>query len=108
MPRSRYLNGVLTVIAGLLALQVLDGATSPGRLAGAVEAEARAQGGDQPSEGGLVSAADQRKIMIAELKRLGAKLDAIDARLKAGLAVKVTDMPEIKMPAAPGGAASPK
>lgn len=90
--RLSYLNGVLTVIAVCLALLVID------RLdLGTPSAEAGPTA--QPDRGaGLISAADQRKIMIAEIKRLTTKVEGVDKALKEGISVKVTDMPEIKLP----------
>jgi hypothetical protein len=92
MRRNGYLNGVLTVIAVLLGLLVLDARP------GAGPAAARAQSEDQPGEGaGLISAGEQRKQMIAELRRISARLERLDARLNAVLNVKVTEMPAVKL-----------
>jgi hypothetical protein len=106
MRRNGYLNGVLTVIAVLLALLLADrhlaGSSAGTALAAAPE--------DQPTgEGaGLISASEQRKQMIAELRRMAARLERIEARLGAGISVKVTEMPELKAPASgDGGAAKP-
>ena len=97
MRSERYRDGMLTIIAVLLGLVVLQG--SGGGIPQVMpEAQASAQPSDEPSSGGLVSASEQRKIMIAELRRLGARLDRIEAKINAGLNVKVTDMPEIKVP----------
>lgn len=93
--RLGYLNAVLTVIAVMLGLLVAD------RLIVAPPAAQAVQpGADQPGRNpGLVSAADQRKAIISELKRLGTKLDQVERTMKSGISVKVTDMPEIKLPA---------
>ena len=101
--RVGYTNVVLTVIAVCLGLLVVD------RFSEAPEAEAQVQthsGSQQaadpkeePGRGaGLISAADQRKQMIAELKKLSAKVDALDKSVQAGLTVKVSEMPEITLP----------
>jgi hypothetical protein len=52
-----------------------------------------------PTEGGMISAAEQRKLMINELRALNARLGAIEARLGDGVNVTVTDMPEMNWPA---------
>jgi|CXWL01.1.fsa_nt_gi hypothetical protein len=82
-----YLNAVLTVIAVLLAMQVVrpEHGWTP-----SVQAE--------PGEAqGLVSAADQRKQMILALANMGTRLDKIEALLSKG--IKVSEMPELKLPA---------
>jgi hypothetical protein len=94
MRRTGYTNGVLTVIAGLLALNLFF---SPGNTPEVLPA-ARAQPVTEPvDEGtGLVSASEQRKVIIAELRRLGSKMDRLEAKLNSGLNVKVTEMPAAK------------
>jgi hypothetical protein len=97
---SGYTNGVLTVIAVLLALNVVN---RPWQ-APSVAAEALAQPAEVTTKGsGLVSPEDQRNAMIVELRRMAAKIDRIEARLASGLSVKVTEMPAAK-PADGGGA----
>lgn len=94
--RVGYTNVVLSVIAVCLGLLVID-RYSDGPAAAIAQTRS-----DQPGRGtGLVSAADQRKLMIAEIKKLSAKLDAIDKTMKSGLTVKVTEMPEITLPEQP-------
>ncbi len=89
--RTSYQNAALTAIALLLGLGLVD------RGADRV-ATARGAGEQPPSESaGMVSPAEQRRDMIAELRKANARLEAIEARLKAGLSVKVTDMPALKM-----------
>lgn len=97
MRNERYRDGVLTVIAVLLGMLVLQGSGVQGPSM-IPEAQASSQPGDEPTVGGLVSAGEQRKVMIAELRRIGARLDRIETRLNSGLNVKVTDMPPIKLP----------
>lgn len=97
--RSRsYLNGVLTVIAGLLALLVADRLSAPDASLGFTAAAVAQPDDESQPSGGLVSAADQRKLMIAELRKMSKRLDSIQSRLDSGLTVKVTEMPEIKFP----------
>lgn len=95
MRHHHAVRGSLTVVAVLLGLGLME------RLANgpsvALAAPQRSAGPDEG--GGLLSAAEQRKTIIAELKRISAQLEALDARLKNGISVKVTDMPEIKLPA---------
>jgi hypothetical protein len=85
-----YRNAVLTVIAVFLGLLVLDRFTSD-------DAGARAMA--QQSQPQLVSAAEQRKQIIQELKQLSSRLERLESRLNRELTVKVTEMPEIKLPA---------
>lgn len=96
MRRTTYLNGVLTVIAALLALLVVDrvGEGPVGTMA-----MAGPPTGEPDPKGGLVSAADQRKQIILELRALGKRLEQVEAQLKGGLSVKVTEMPELRLPA---------
>ena len=86
-----YTNGVLTVIAAALALNVAVNLGSTGALTAAAEA--------QPQTGpltGLINPEEQRNVIIAELRRLGTRLERIEAKLNAGLSVKVTEMPAVK------------
>lgn len=98
-----YLNAVLTANALLLGAVAgglfLNGNTpaqnaamaEPGVLAGAGD---RDYGTEDPS--GRVSAAEQRKAMIAELKAMTSRLDRIEGALHRELTVKVTSMPPIQ------------
>ena len=96
--RVGYMNVVLTVIAVCLGLLVIDRYTDDG-----TAAHAQVQPtSDQPGRSsGLVSAATQRKAIIAEIKKLGARLDGIEKTMKSGLTVKVSEMPDIKLPEQP-------
>ncbi|HYF13499.1 MAG TPA: hypothetical protein VD971_00350 [Phycisphaerales bacterium] len=95
--RRAFTNGVLTTIAGLLAFNVYTQSSRSGGVTG----EAFAQGSvgvvgeAQPSDDakGLVSAADQRKSMINELRELNARLERMESVMERGLNVKVTSMP---------------
>jgi hypothetical protein len=95
--RLGYLNAVLTVIAVMLGLLVADRLVVAPPAAEAVQPAGRT---DQPGRGaGLVSAADQRKAMLTELRKMSTKLDQLEKTIKSGgLSVKVTEMPEIKIP----------
>ncbi len=93
-PRA-YLSVVLTAIAVLLALLVLDGR---GAREWSSEARAQVSQPDDPAASGqaLVSASEQRKTMIAELRRVASRLERIESKLASGINVKVTEMPAQK------------
>jgi hypothetical protein len=86
---------MLTAIAALLALNLADRATTPGGSLAGVATQAHAG----PPEGGetLVSAAQQRKMMITELKSLSDRVDRLDKTVRAGISVKVTEMPKVRI-----------
>lgn len=93
MDRMKYLNGVLTVIAVVMGLMLLNQA---GLGLSASRAEASQA---QPERGtGLVSAADQRKQMIEELKKVSARIEKLERAIEKGVSVKVTSLPEVKKP----------
>lgn len=101
MRSQQYTNGVLSVIAlflGLLVVGQFSGSGVGPAQASAQPTRIRHTGDEEPKAGGLVSAADQRKVMIAELRDLGQRLDAIEAILARGLDVKVKEMPPIQLP----------
>ncbi len=86
----RTTHMLLAAIAGLLAFQVAD------RMS--IFEPAAAHAAQDRQTGGLVSAAAQRLEMIRELKAMSARLTAIEKQLQGELRVRVTDMPEIKIP----------
>jgi hypothetical protein len=93
MRRLGYQNTCLSVIAVLLALGMLD------RHAGsALEPSANAQPQAPAPDGGLANALEQRKVMIAELRAMNARLDRIESKLNGGMEVRVKDMPPMKLP----------
>jgi hypothetical protein len=95
MRRRGYSNLMLTMIAALLAINLVDRATSTeGSIAG-VATQAHAQQ-NQPG-GELVSAAQQRKMMIAEIRSLSERVDRLDKTVRAGINVKVTEMPRVRL-----------
>ncbi len=99
MRKSGYLNGVLTVIAILLLALALGGVgQDPGPAAGSALAAQPDDEPNLPGEGGLIGAGEQRKMMLTELRALRAKMDHLEAMLAKGISVKVTEMPEIKIP----------
>jgi len=89
---DRTTKALLAAIAVLLGLNVVggDSAALPG------PAQAHAQ--ESRPGGALISAATQRKQMVEELRRMNTAIQGLEARLSGPLNVKVTDMPEIKLP----------
>lgn len=90
-----YLNVILTANVAVLALIAITG-LAPGRgllnEAGAqVTAAAGQPDGDDPT--GRVSAAEQRKQIIAEIKAVGSRVERMEHILAKGLNVKVTELP---------------
>jgi|GEM_PF-2865480 len=86
----RATNTLLAVIAGVLVFQTAD------RLS--VFEPAKAEASQDSRSGGLVSAAAQRQEILRDLKAITARLTAIEKQLQGELRVRVTDMPEIKIP----------
>lgn len=97
MRRMSYRDVVLSVIAVLLAVMVVDHRAGNGiGFVGPLE-EANASQPRQQS-GGLISGGEQRKQMIAELQKVNAGLKKIETALGKGIKVDVATMPEIKIP----------
>ncbi|MEK6703457.1 MAG: hypothetical protein AABZ53_14445 [Planctomycetota bacterium] len=88
-----YLNGVLTAIAILLGVIALK----PVELTSTAMAQPATKSPADTGDTALTNAAEQRKVMIAELKNMGKRLERVEAALVKG--VKVTEMPELKLPA---------
>jgi hypothetical protein len=109
MRTQGYRNTVLTAIAVLLALNLLAGldagpsetlaqtraVSGPGRAA-----EAAPPIDDESTPSARISAAEQRRTMIQELRGMSQRLDRIEAAMRAGLNVRVTEMPELRLPPA--------
>lgn len=102
-----YLNSVLTVIAVLLAVLVLSQyGTATSAQSGVVTLKGGSPSSgsavdpddDGPGPDGRVSAAEQRKTMISEMRTMSKKLDQVADLLAKGISVKVTSMPELKLP----------
>lgn len=81
----------IAVMLGVLVMDRVDGRAVEMRGSAAV-----ASGGQPESATGLISAADQRKQIIAELRQISQRLDAVDKRLAKPLQVKVLEMPAQK------------
>lgn len=94
--RHGYQNAMLTAIAILLAIGVIDRGT--GNAASSLAQPSAASAQPQPTEGGLTNRLEQNKQIIAELRTLSSKLDRIESKLSSGISVKVTDMPPMKLP----------
>lgn len=98
--RSRngtYLNGVLTVIAGLLTVLVAQstiGVPGPDAAQAADRTIATSPGVREPI--GIPNAADQRNKMNGILESIDSRLGRIESQLSKPLDVKVIDMPETK------------
>ena len=106
--RNGYQNAMLTAIAVLLALGVIDRGT--GNAASGLAQPSSASAQPQPTEGGMTNRLEQNKQIIAELQKMNSRLERIESKLSSGLSVKVTDMPPMKMPAdaKPKGEAAPQ
>lgn len=87
----RYLNGILTANAILLGLLALNGMglsfTSLSR------AEGEQPRANEADEGGRISAAEQRKTMIAQLATLTQKVERLESMIAKGVPVRVLEMP---------------
>ncbi|MCX5689845.1 MAG: hypothetical protein NTV94_08720 [Planctomycetota bacterium] len=88
---SRLLSAIVggAVVAGVL------GFTGSGALIGPAAAQAQPAGqpGESDDANGRISAADQRKEMISQLRNLSVRMERMDALLSKGINVKVTQMP---------------
>jgi hypothetical protein len=96
MHNRTYLNAVLTVIAVLLAVLVVgrfDAVHSANATFAQGAAPPRAADPDETGASARISAAEQRKTMIAHLRDISARLDRIEAVLRGGLDVRVKEMP---------------
>lgn len=99
-PRT-YTNGVLTVIAVLLGLAVIGQTSGPRTADAGQDSQVGVVGGAtlDDENSGRISAAEQRKAMITELRAMGSRLERIESALAKGINVKVTSMPAESRPA---------
>lgn len=88
-----YTNVLLTAIAASLGVIAFDTLSSNPSVASSAWAQ---PGGDE--ENGRISAAEQRKQIIAELRTLQSKVERLDATIGKGISVKVTEMPRQEDP----------
>lgn len=87
----RYLNGILTANAILLGLLALNGMGLSFTSHSLAEGEQpRANDAD---EGGRISAAEQRKTMIAQLATLTQKMERLESMIAKGIPVRVLELP---------------
>jgi hypothetical protein len=86
--QRRTTNLLLCAIAGLLGYNAL----SQAGIGAASTALAQPSG-----EEGLVSAAEQRKVIIAELRGMTSRMERLESVLAKGISVKVTDMPAVRL-----------
>jgi hypothetical protein len=90
-----YTNVVLTVIAGLLAVNAVTRSTG---IFDPSQAQAQNAAVVPPEEGaGLISAAEQRKVMITELRAIQSRLDRLESAMNRTLSVRVVEMPEVRV-----------
>jgi hypothetical protein len=103
MRRIKYLNAVLTANALLLSALVADRLLGgdQGGIGGALSPAPASAQPETDSGGGMLSGAEQRKQQLSEMRKMNSHLEKIEARLNAGLSVKVTEMPELKLPKEP-------
>jgi hypothetical protein len=83
MHKPNKTNAVLLAIIGVLALIII---ARPG----SSSAWAQTSATEPP-----FNAAEQRKHMILSLQQINTRLSVIEAKLNAGLSVKVTEMPPV-------------
>ncbi|RMH24215.1 MAG: hypothetical protein D6693_10220 [Planctomycetota bacterium] len=84
--QSRAATRVLLALNGALALLLVMQWSPPASVtAGPVRADR--------APGGIINPADQRREMIAELRRVSAKLDALQEAFSKPLEVRVVEMP---------------
>lgn len=88
-----YTNSVLTVVAVLLGFNLLARSGDRPAFVGVSEAQVSTL----DDTGGRISAAEQRKQIIAELQNVGRRVEHLESMLSKGLSVKVTEMPAVRM-----------
>lgn len=93
-------NGLLLVVAAMLGVLILDRIDERAlRGHGSV-----AMASSQPeATGSLISAADQRKQIIAEVRAISQRLASMEQRLAKPIQVKVIEMPMQKEKPVPAG-----
>lgn len=94
-PRSRggYLNIVLTANAVLLGLLLFNQARPSAPSPVDLGSTALAGPPEETELNARVSAADQRKDIIAELRSINQRLTSLDSKFKGAVPVKVVEMP---------------
>ncbi|MBL8963680.1 MAG: hypothetical protein KF787_00705 [Phycisphaeraceae bacterium] len=111
-PVRLHANAPALLIAAALAVVIMDRPSGspwdpPSLGPSQAVAQVRSVGGGGSGAGAAyqeepadarVNPADQRKQMIAELRAISQRLDRLEATIAKGLTVKVTDMPEMRLP----------
>lgn len=84
-------NLSLAAVAGVLGLLVVSGGhhDAPVQFEPIANAQQPADDGEQ----GRISAAEQRKQIIAELKSIQTRIEKLEGVLAKGISVRVTEMP---------------
>lgn len=91
--RGGYLNFILTVNAVALGVLLFTQAHPASAPALSLGSTALAGPPEETDLNARVSAAEQRKEMIAELRNISQRLSNIEGRFKGALPVKVVEMP---------------
>ncbi|MBS0195319.1 MAG: hypothetical protein JSR77_01020 [Planctomycetes bacterium] len=95
--RAVYAPLAITVVGACAAVFLLNPASGLIAAANAQPVPTRTTiETDDPS--GRVSAAEQRKEIIAQLRSLNSRMEKIESMMSRGLSVKVTDMPPMRLP----------
>ena len=95
-PRRVYAPIAVAVAACFGAVVMLN--PGQGGLLSSASAQQAASRAGEPGETGMVSAAEQRKEIISQLRTLNSKIERLESMMSKGLSVKVTDMPALKIP----------
>lgn len=92
-PRHGYHNLMMTLLVAGVGVLVFDRAPSGSALS-VPSAQAAPPEEDSSDPSGRISAADQRKQIIGELRSLNPQVGQLEATIKKG--IKVTEMPQQK------------
>lgn len=97
--RRVYAPIALAVVGGLAALLLLNPEPGLGLLSQAhAQPPVPQPAADGEETSGRISAAEQRKEIIAQLRSLNARMEHVESMLTRGLNVKVTEMPALRIP----------
>mgnify|MGYP007080195336 CR=1 FL=1 len=111
--RRVYAPVLLCIIAALAAGAFLNPGSGPGPFVSQASAQPASRGGvvtttagrenaavstntDDEDSTGRVSAAEQRKEIILQLRGISTRLERLESALARGISVKVTDMPAMR------------
>jgi hypothetical protein len=97
--RKVYAPVFVAVAASLAAVVMFNPVGGPGEgLLSKAAAQQPRTGTDGDDSGGRVSAAEQRKDMISQLRAMNARMERMEALMSRGLTVRVSEMPQIRFP----------